>query len=241
LGKPDKAKRRILFLGDSVTRRFFLLEALKKEYSSLKLEALSAGVEGYNLIQEILFFEKFNRHETFSEVVLTVHNNDFYHIPLVYRAGEKLFFYVYGEPLFLVDPWWLENSFLYRRMIQHRVQSMANRAFASQALIQKTEESLVWLKDELQRRQIPLKVILLPVLRPLPGWRNYELNSRQTAIEMLLRLQLDFEDLWPLLEPKISKEGIDRFRENSVDPWHPSAKAAEIFAAHLKKQKFLER
>jgi hypothetical protein len=69
-------------------------------------------------------------------------------------------------------------------------------------------------------------------------WAPDEIRSHQAALEILRRLHIDYEDLWPILRDEISQHSI---AETADDQWHPNDRAAELIAAHLKSVHFLER
>lgn len=237
----NRARKKILFIGDSVTERGRILKALTNLYPN-KYQFLNAGVEGYNVIQEVEFYDQFNFHEDVAEVILTFHNNDLYNVPMIYRAADgTIFFYVYGESPVVANAAWFEGSFLYRRFILFKIQKATQHADSKDLLVPQTIESLRHLKSKLAERNISLKVILFPVLKRIVEWYPPEKNSYQHAIEMLTALQIDFEDLRPTLEKGLSEHDPQFFQETLGDPWHPNDFAAELFAKFLKQKNFLER
>ena len=62
---------RVLYLGDSVTRRGRIIRALMRVYDQRKLEHWNAGVETFNTVQEVEYYERYNRTIRPDHVILT--------------------------------------------------------------------------------------------------------------------------------------------------------------------------
>ena len=114
----SNGKKRLLFIGDSVTRRGHIVDALKDEYGSLKYEYWNAGVESFNTVQEVRYYKHFNRGLRPDEVFLTFHLNDFGTTPVAFReANGSLVVYVTNVPAQRLNPWLFQRSHLYRSWI----------------------------------------------------------------------------------------------------------------------------
>ena len=72
--KPPGVNR-LLFIGDSVTHRGQIVEALRAVYGSQKYEYWNAGVESFNTVQEVEYYKRFNRAINPDHVILTLHLN----------------------------------------------------------------------------------------------------------------------------------------------------------------------
>jgi hypothetical protein len=79
---------RLLFIGDSVTRRGHIVEALKSHYGSQEYEYWNAGVESFNTVQEVEYYRRFNRAIQPDHVILTFHLNDFETTPVWFREAD---------------------------------------------------------------------------------------------------------------------------------------------------------
>src|SRR3990170_5571896 len=75
---------RILFLGDSVTSRESIIVPLKRLYGENRFEFWNAGVEGYNTLNEVEFYKRYNAAIEPDQVVLFFHNNDFQPTPVIF-------------------------------------------------------------------------------------------------------------------------------------------------------------
>src|SRR5262249_23296537 len=58
--KPPGVQR-LLFIGDSVTHRGLIVDALRAEYGAQQYEYWNAGVEAFNTVQEVEYYRRFNR------------------------------------------------------------------------------------------------------------------------------------------------------------------------------------
>jgi hypothetical protein len=65
---------RLLFLGDSVTRRAKIIKSLRALYGKDRYEDWNAGVESFNTVQELAFYKAYNRHIRPDHVILFFHN-----------------------------------------------------------------------------------------------------------------------------------------------------------------------
>ena len=94
--KKENTKR-LLFLGDSVTRRAKIIDALRESYGEEKFEYFNAGVESFNTVQEVAFYKKYNSVIRPDHLILTLHNNDFETTPVAfYNQDHHLVIYAPG-------------------------------------------------------------------------------------------------------------------------------------------------
>src|SRR5262249_46032305 len=116
-GAGGEGARRILFLGDSVTRRGRILRAIAAQAPDCV--CLNAGVEAWNPVQEVEFYFRSNRAVEPEEVVLTLHNNDFSVTPVALDT-EAGFTVCMPGVLASFDPELYRRSFLYRLWVNAR-------------------------------------------------------------------------------------------------------------------------
>jgi hypothetical protein len=111
-------KRRLLFLGDSVTDRAKIIDALHRELGE-DYEYWNAGVVGYGSQQELGYYRDYLGGIASDHVILTFHLNDYETTPITFMDGDQ-FIAVYGR-LGTARPnaWLLKNSFLYRFYWSH--------------------------------------------------------------------------------------------------------------------------
>ena len=80
---------RLLFIGDSVTGRGRIIEAIKQIYDDEVFEYWNAGVESFNTIQEVRFYQRYNAAVYPDHVILTFHLNDFEPTPVAFFTGRQ--------------------------------------------------------------------------------------------------------------------------------------------------------
>src|SRR5262245_30857172 len=173
----SNGKKRLLFIGDSVTRRGHIVDALKDEYGSLKYEYWNAGVESFNTIQEVRYYKHFNRALRPDEVLLTFHLNDFETTPVAFRdASGSLTVYAPNIPAQRINPWLFQHSYFYRFWIGVITARQTERT----AIINDVRSSLEELKLMVDADGARLTVLVLPILRPASDWSaQYRENRGQ--------------------------------------------------------------
>ncbi len=223
---------RLLFVGDSVTRRGRLIEGLEAVYGDRRFEYWNAGVEGYNTDQQLTFYRRYNQEIEPDHVILTLHNNDFYPTPVVVRdAAGRLVSYEPGRPLNTLNPWLFQNSFLYRKWVQWTATRGRGLEMAE------TVRALEGFQQTLAAQGIRFTVLVVPILTPYESWREQERASREQALAALHELGIRHFDLLEPLERGLA-EGIV-FEETPGDTWHPSAAAGRAFARFLERRGLL--
>lgn len=231
-GEDRKGRRRILFVGDSVTRRERTMRALQKLYGDKLYEYWNAGVESFNVEQELIFYRRVNHKLKPDQVILTFHNNDFQETPLVSRKDGQLQVLFLRKDRAQIDPWWFNHSYLYRWLTGINL-GRFDRDRRRQAM----GEALAGWKQTLDQDKVPFSVILLPILKPMEQWTTREKWSRETAIQLLQEQKIRYFDLLGDMEEAL-KEGVS-IQESPDDSWHPSPEAAEHFAKYLYSQGIL--
>lgn len=227
---------RLLFIGDSVTRRGQIIEALRAQYGSQHYEYWNAGVESFNTVQEVAYYKRFNRPIQPDHVILTFHLNDFETTPVAFREADgTLVVYAPNWPIQRLNPWLFRHSYTYRYWLG----LLSPRKAARSEIIEQVRDSLADLSRGIARDNARLTVLVLPILRPLNDWKPEYREYRRLILEMLESLRIrHFDLLTPLKEALadgviVTENGDDLF-------WHPSRDAAYYFAKYLRIQQLLE-
>jgi hypothetical protein len=232
--EKNEKQQRLLFLGDSVTRRAKIIEALEAIYGKESYQYWNAGVESFNTVQEVGFYKRFNHAVRPDHVILTFLDNDFGTTPVAFSSNGKLLVYAPEKPVVRLWPWLFSHSHLYRFIVGS---TMARRS-GGVGIYDEVRSSLRELRDLLDRDGIRLTVLLLPVLQPLEKWSDRQLESRLQAISMLDELHIRYFDL---LEPmnEAIKESVN-IQEKLGDTVHPSREVSIFFARYLQKNRLLD-
>lgn len=225
-------KTRVLFVGDSVTHRGRIVQPLRRLYGEKKYEYWNAGVESFNTVQEVSLYRRYNRLIKPDLVVLTFHNNDFMQTPLVYRENGKLQLLTPLHDRSHINTWLFEYSWIYR-------------CYVGSTWKADQEEKAISVRNKLQELQSMigedggrLKVILLPLMKPLKDYDQGENWSRQHSLAIVKDLKLDAIDLAPALEEILPDK--KQVEETVGDYWHPSQWAADHFAKVLYRDGLLK-
>ncbi len=228
-GHQQGGRSRVLFVGDSVTRRGHIQQALQQIYGEQRFEYWNAGVESFNTMQELIFYRRFNSLLKPQQVILTFHNNDFEDTPLVYRENGGLQIHFMRRQGNQINPWLFSHSYLYRWLTGLSLGSLDRRR--QRAAV---EVALQGFKTTLSQQQASFSVILLPILKPYAQWTNREKWSRQNALELLKEQNITTYDLLGDMEKALS-EGL-AIQEVEGDSWHPSIAVSRHFARYLADQ-----
>lgn len=227
-------KKRLLFLGDSVTRRERIQDALEKAYGEEHFEYWNAGVESFNTMQELVFYRRINSKLKPDQVILTFHNNDFQDTPLVFKKDGQLQIHFMRRDGNHINPWLFSHSYLYRWLTGLSLGNL-DRHRQRQAV----KEALAGFQQTTSQEKVSFSVILLPILKPYEQWTNKEKWSRENALQLLQEQQILTYDLLPDMEKAI-QEGVT-LPESPGDTWHPSPAAAEHFARYLVGKKLIRQ
>src|SRR5262245_7368835 len=227
---------RLLFIGDSVTRRAQIVDALRAQYGPQQHEYWNAGVESFTTIQEVAYYKRFNRPIQPDHVILTFHLNDFETTPVAFREADgTLVVYAPNRPIQRLNPWLFRHSYTYRYWIGLWSPKRAGRS----EIIEEVRASLADLQREVVRDNARLTVLVLPILQPLNEWKPEYRDYRGLILAMLESLRIRHFDLLTPLN-KALEDGAVVTEPGDDIFWHPSRDAASYFARYLRTQKLLE-
>jgi hypothetical protein len=225
---------RILFMGDSVTCRGKIIHYLRRFLGKKKYEYWNAAVESYNLIQEIIYFFKFNRRLNPDIVIIFFHPNDFEEDAVIFDQGKKIIYYCPGGPIKFINKFWFENSFLYRFLSCGFFRYNRNKKL----LVSNSEKELSLLKNYLFNKGIDFKVVILPISQPYNEWQTEMKTNRRMAIKILDNLYIKYFDLLDVLSVAVNKNIV--LAETPGDYWHPSEDFSFMIAKYLYKKGLID-
>ena len=224
-----RGRKRVLFVGDSVTRRGTLIQALRALYGDRHFEYWNAGVEGFNIAQELALYRRDNHKIKPDLVVLTFHNNDYQGSSSAILEQDGSLTYTASGGKRKVSPWLMRHSYLYRLSLGLMTGSGDMRSNAP-----KVQQQLGEFRDLLKQQGVEFRVILFPLLRAESDWNSTQRWSRQEALRVFQDLGLRYYDLLPTLANQL--EQPETLQERAGDDWHPNQRAAELCAQELKEQ-----
>lgn len=229
----DPAKRRLLFLGDSVTYRGEIVDALRARFGDERFEYWNAGVESYNTAQTVAFYRRYSRRIEPDHVILTFHLNDFQSTPIAFhdREGNLVVYAPHRSPR-TIDRALFERFHLYRLYVG----LLTRRRAARERIAGEVEAALVRLQETLPP-STRLTVLIFPILTPFEDWTREEKWAHETITRILERRGISHIDLLPTLERALAA-GVP-VREAPDDPWHPSPEFAATIARDLEARGFL--
>ena len=228
-------RERLLFLGDSVTARGHIIDALRELYGEERFEYWNAGVESFNTVQEVAYYRRYNAAIEPDHVILTFHLNDFETTPVAFRdPGGRLVVYAPNQPAREIDAWWFANSYLYRLWLG-RVVAPGDPfdSFAGEV-----EEALLSLRRELAASGVRLSVVVLPLIEDPRRWSPGPRHAHQRILAFLRANGIHHVDLLPTLVRAL-EAGVE-VQEAPGDTFHPSPAAARFFARTLHAAGLLE-
>ena len=213
-------RRRILFIGDSVTARGRIVTELRQQWDGPEIEWWNAGVESFNTRQEVDYYRRYNAGIDPDHVILTFHPNDFGHTPVAFtnEDGHLVVHTPGGEEE--VNGFLMRYSRLYRLWFTSRVPPLWSVDESARNEVRGALAELIELSGPDRR----LSVILFPILEPSPEWDQSWLTAYEAAMEIFEELGIRYYDLKPVLEDAL-RDGID-VQETPGDSWHPSAEFA---------------
>lgn len=227
---------RVLFVGDSVTGREKIINALRHIYGENSFEYWNAGVESWATTQEVNFYKKYNCQIKPDHVVLTFSNNDFETTPVAFfNTKKQLVVYAPNEPVRNLNPWLFKNSYLYRLIIGLTLSEKKQ----DDAMADEIRNSLRELRDILNHDHIALTVLIHPVLKPYRDWSSEEIYSRKKSIQILNELGIRYFDLFDVAEEAI-KDNV-HVQETDGDILHPSKELSLLFAQYLFEKGLLKQ
>jgi hypothetical protein len=218
---------RVLFIGDSVTARGGIIRALKQLYGERDLEYWNAGVGGFNTVQEVEYYKRYNAAIKPDHVVLTFVFNDFATTPIAFwDRDDKLVLYAPNRPLTGISPQLFRASYLYRLVLGFLLSEHDWVAITEQIYLSFSD-----LKQTLADEEVALTVLVLPILEPRARWRELQIHFHTTILRILRELQIEHHDLLPVLEQAF-RDGVPVKRAHR-DRIHPSDDACFLIAQHL--------
>ncbi len=231
---------RLLFVGDSVTRRGRIVDALKEAYGEGRFEYWNAGVESFNTAQEVQYYIRYNSIIKPDHVILTFVYNDFGTTPIAFFNREnKLVVYAPNASCGEVNPWLFRHSYLYRFIRGNQLAAQPDYLDSVRTMgISEVRRSLEELGELLDRDGIAFTVLILPKLKPPEQWEPYEREQRTAVIRIVEELNIKYFDLYAVVTEAI-KEGI-RPGETSRDHWHPGPELSRKIAGYLYRNRLLE-
>lgn len=211
---------RLLFLGDSVTRRASLVAPLRAfaDASGQPAEVLNAGVESWNPAQEVAGYFRSQQPLAADRVVLSLHNNDLTESTVMCLRDGRLTLCNPGS-FVPVDVAWYGRSILYQLYVHGR---HTDRLRPEHYLFRAddVERALVRLRDEVQGRGGELTILVLPIFAAERDWQPHERASRARGLEIVQRLGVASVDLQPACEA-LAGAGLP-VRVAPTDPYHPN-------------------
>lgn len=227
---PEKppGKRRLLFLGDSVTDRHKLIDALREQLGE-DYEYWNAGIPGYATEQELLYYRDYLGDIAADHVLLTFHLNDYETTPVVFeKDGEFVAVHAkIGDSY--PSAWWMRNSFLYRYGWTTATRwTSASRPAAIEAEI---ERDLAALRDLVRARGAELTVLVLPWIQAPKDWPAPKPHQHELTLRVLERLGIRHFSFVATLARALA-EGVP-IHEQGTDPQHPSLELARLMAADV--------
>lgn len=218
---------RLLFIGDSVTHRAKIVDALKEIYGQDEFEYWNAGVESFSTVQEVNYYKRYNAAIKPDHVILTFHINDFETTPIAFsHDGDGLIVYAPRKPLQNLNPWLFKHSYLYRFAIGLTADTTEDSA----AIVAETAASLAELRDLLAAEGISLTVLVLPVFIPYDTWQPHEKEARGTILRLLEEMDIRYFDLLAISAQAI-EAGVNV--QEAGGHWHPSQEVSVLFAKYL--------
>jgi hypothetical protein len=232
LEKPP-GRRRLLFLGDSVTDRHKLIDALREVWGE-GYEYWNAGVTGYATEQEFRYYRDHLGSIAADHVLLTFHLNDYETTPIVFESGGEVVKVHAKIGDSYPDPWLMRHSFLYR--FGWASATRWTRATRPAAIEAEVERNLAALRDLARERGADLTVLILPWLQDPPRWPEAMTRHHELTLRILERLGIRHYAFLETLERALS-EGLP-IHEAGSDPQHPSPEFARRIAADLLERGF---
>jgi hypothetical protein len=219
------AQQRILFIGDSVTARSRIVDAIRRQLGDANIEFLNGGVESFNLTQEVSFFLKYQSGLRVDRIIHQVHGNDLQATPITFRDETgALNVYALNAPKQYVNQWLFQNSYLYRLALAVLV---AHRTEASTVDEARTDfDKMVRYTD---RHGIRYDVVLFPILSPQSDLSQQERRDWNILETSCNEIVLHCVSLLPVLSQMLAQGQSGR--EAIGDSWHPNQSFADMAAS----------
>ena len=232
-------KERLLFIGDSVTARGKIINALRKLYGEEEFEYWNAGVESFNTVQEVKFYEKYNKHIKPDHVILFSHNNDIQTTPVVFLNNEnKIVVYSPFLKTYIVSRWLFKHSALYRIIIANYLKLVYknSNSNAARKLEDEVIKNIKRLKNILDQEHIKFTLVFLPVIDSYDKWSKEEKESRLKILKIAQELGIKYFDLTEVIL-RLPFESAEIVRlSTDGDRCHPEDGLSLSFADFLFKK-----
>lgn len=228
-------RKRLLFIGDSVTARGLIVQELRKLYGETAYEYWNAGVESYNTEQELNYYLAYNQKIRPDHVILQFHLNDFELTPAVFRneAGE-LEVHAPQTRIRGASGWLFGKSYLYRCWVGHQ---LSKKAGGREEIIAATRENMSRFKEILDREGIQFTVVVQPIMMAPEKWWKVDQESHALILALLREKGIRHFDLAVPLRQAIGA-GVN-VTGTPPDKWHPDRTMAGYFARYLKQKGML--
>jgi len=224
-------KRRLLFLGDSVTDRAKVIDGLH-ELLGEDYEYWNAGVVGYASQQELGYYRDDLEGIHADHVVLTFHLNDFETTPVTFMHGDELVA-VYGRMgTRRANPWLLEHCYLYRFLFMQGLGRTERPR--TEAIEHEVEGALTGIQTLARERGTELTVLVLPWLIARDRWSPAQVHNHQFVLDLLERLGIRHYSFLETLDQALA-DGVD-INETPGDVQHPSVEFGKRMAKDLLAQ-----
>jgi hypothetical protein len=217
----EKDAKDLLILGDSIVYHRSLEKSFKKLLKHKGFRVWSAGIPGYNTLQEIVYLKKHIEFES-EAVVLSFCENDFFPAMIIVSSEVKAkgtFAMPRIDPLAIVHPRLFKHSALYRYFKVSAV-ARANVEMYSPENIRANRDLVVAgmkaFKQWSAETGTPLVVIVYPHLsKPEKEWES---AAHLEAVAILEELEMPFIDM----HDDFYDYGIERIRQKPEDIVHPN-------------------
>ncbi len=235
--KSNKTPAKVLFVGDSVTSRAKICNAIQAEFKDAGMQWWNGGVESYNTLQEAIYYERYLQESEPDHVILTLHNNDFGITPAGFFTDDGFFtMHAPGREPLQMRARLFRYSHLYRLLFKWRLQNwMAMEHDEASKLVQ---QGLRQLRDKLKAQGVKLWVLLHPILLEKKDWQERQVQNHQSALTILQDLNIWHVDLMPALEAALA-DGKN-VQVLLGDTWHPNAEVSRYFAQHAAQAGLLQ-
>ncbi len=215
-------------MGDSVTFRGHIIDALRECYGTERYEYWNAGVDSFNTTQEVELYRRYNYKIDPDRVVLTFHVNDFQITPIAFVGQDgELHVVAPARPLSSLDRFFGRYSQLFRDYLTVRFRGEQPSVEASADEFREALDQLTVLLPS----KSSLTVILFPYLAEREKWSARDCTAREVALDELTARNIRHFDLAPLLFQEL--RAGHNVQEAPGDHWHCNVEFARKIADYL--------
>lgn len=226
-------RKRVLFIGDSVTAQGYIVDGLRKLYGEQFFQYWNAGVGSYNTVQIVRFYEEYNYNVEPSHVIYTFHLNDFETTPVAFfNADEELVVFAPNTTIKKINRFLFQVSMVYRLYLSNRIKKMQD---PRRTIHEEVFASLRKLRDRLKDKSIAFTVLINPTLKPISEWNDSDAKAHEQITIMLKDLEIRYFDLTAVLDDAFALS-IPMCRK---DVWHPSKEMGRLYADYLFEKELL--